>query len=271
MNTFCTQNINYQIEKAQKSDYLFFKNQQEALQFALNCVDLTTLEGNDTEAKVLSLCQKSNHLQPHTAAVCVYPTFVSLARKALANTAIKVACVAGGFPAGQTSLKVKLAEIEYAIEQGAQEIDIVISRGKFLEGKYDEVLNEIQSIKTLCKDIILKVILETGELQNTENIYNASMLAIQGGADFIKTSTGKIAINATPTSFTTMLLAIADYYQRTGIAIGIKPAGGISSISDIELYIKLLEQILGQKWLNNKLFRIGTSRLADKLSQAINQ
>ena len=260
------QKIQEYINEARHSELAYFSNEKEALRFALSCIDLTSLEGADTHAKIENLCQQSLSYSPQTAAVCVYPVFVRQAKAALAGSGVKVATVAGGFPAGQIPLNCKLAEIQYALSEGADEIDMVISRGKFLEGKHSEVFDEIKAIKSLCKDIHLKVILETGELQTLENSITASRIAIEAGADFIKTSTGKIAVNATPEAFTAMLLVIKSHYKRTGIPIGIKPAGGIRDIETTLLYIRLLEQILGEKWLTNIRFRIGASSLADQLA-----
>ncbi|MBP5413140.1 MAG: deoxyribose-phosphate aldolase [Bacteroidales bacterium] len=253
------------IDEAEKVNFSFFSSAKEAVRFALQCVDLTTLEGDDTELKVRQLCNKAITYNPSTAAVCVYPVFAKAAKQCLTGTDVKVACVAGAFPAGQSPLELKLAEVDYAVAQGADEIDMVISRGKFLEGKLQEVSEEIMVIRSHCSLQCLKVILETGELLSIENIYNASMIAMQAGADYIKTSTGKIHINATPQAFVVMLHAIKDYYAVTGRMVGVKPAGGIADVDTALLYVKLLERILGEQWLNKQYFRIGTSRLADKL------
>jgi len=238
-------------------------NEQEAYRFALSCIDLTTLEGSDTHAKIQQLCEKAITL--NTAAVCVYPPFIKQAKELLTNTGITVASVAGAFPSGQSPLFVKLAEVAYAVEQGADEIDMVISRGKFLEGNDQEVFDEIVAIKKTCQKAHLKVILETGELLDPKLIFKASYLAMKAGSDFIKTSTGKINVSATPEAFLVMLDAINQYYNETGTMIGIKPAGGISDRETTLLYLKILENTLNDKWLNNQYFRIGASRLADKL------
>ncbi|MDR1180477.1 MAG: deoxyribose-phosphate aldolase, partial [Bacteroidales bacterium] len=193
------QQISYYLNEAKNRDFLYFKTVKEVLAFALSCIDLTSLEGSDTVAKINELCDKaSNYFVPKTATVCVYPVFVKSAKARLFNSGVKVACVAGGFPSGQIPLAIKLQEVRYALQEGADEIDIVISRGKFLEGKHAVVFDEISAIKSLCKEVILKVILETGELHTANNILKASTIAIEAGADFIKTSTGKIAVNATP-------------------------------------------------------------------------
>jgi deoxyribose-phosphate aldolase len=244
---------------------------QEALQLILNCIDLTTLEGKDHDARVIALCKqaKSYHINgpsvPNVAAVCVYPTFAQLAKSQLHDTSIHVACVAGAFPSGQSPLHLRVAEVKYAVEQGADEIDMVISRGKFLEGDYDFVFSEVKAIKESCGQAHLKVILETGELENMSQVFLASQISIEAGADFIKTSTGKIQPAATLEAFYTMLLVIKETYQKTGKIIGIKPAGGVAEVEDALQYLYLLESVLGEKWMNNKLFRIGASRLADKV------
>lgn len=248
-------------------------SEQEAYRFILGVIDLTTLEGSDNKQKINELCHtainfkdEARHI-PSTAAVCVYPPFVAQAKQLLKGTDIHVASVAGAFPAGQSPIEIKVAEVEYAAKAGADEIDMVISRGKFLEGNYQEVFDEIVAIKKACGTAHLKVILETGELKTADNIYAASMMAMEAGADFIKTSTGKIAVNATPESFLVMLDAISDYYKQTRKMVGMKPAGGISDAETALLYIKILENVLGEKWLNKQYFRIGASRLAKKIQE----
>lgn len=237
----------------------------------LGLIDLTTLEGTDNEKRISDLCSQAQKYQndakniPHVAAVCVYPPFVKQAKGILKNTDLKVASVAGAFPSGQSSLDVKLAEISYAINQGADEIDMVISRGTFLEGRYQTVFDEISAIKLLCGETHLKVILETGELLSLENIRKASDIAIYAGGDFIKTSTGKISPAATEQAFVVMLDAIKDYYQSTGKKIGIKPAGGISEPEVALRYYLLIKNVLGEKWIKPELFRFGASRLANKI------
>lgn len=267
---FSLPNYPYSLEEIQKrinqiiNQELPFNN-EEAYQTALHCIDLTTLEGSDTEQKVRELCQKA--IKYNCAAVCVYPPFVALAKECLKNSKIRVASVAGAFPAGQSPIEIKVAEVKYAVEQGADEIDMVISRGKFLEGKFDEVYQEIVAIRKATGKSHLKVILETGELLTPDNIFKASYIAMKAGADFIKTSTGKIAINATYEAFIVMLDAINQYHKEENIEIGIKPAGGISDSTITLNYLKILHNTLGNRWLNNSLFRIGASRLADQLSK----
>ena len=255
--------IKAQVEKIKQHSLKNFVSEKEAVKFALHCIDLTTLEGSDHTQKIVQLCE--NALRFQTAAICVYPVFVHQAKQLLKNSPIKVASVAGAFPAGQSPIEIKVAEVEYAVTQGADEIDMVISRGLFLEEKYEIVFNEIVAIKKVCQQAHLKVILETGELIEPELIYKASMLAMHAGADFIKTSTGKIAINATPEAFFVMLDAISQFYGETKKKIGIKPAGGITDVETTLQYLKILESKLNINWLNNNLFRIGASRLATQL------
>ncbi|HNW98635.1 MAG TPA: deoxyribose-phosphate aldolase [Bacteroidales bacterium] len=248
---------------------------KEACKFALSIIDLTTLEGSDTDKKVIDLCTKAKSFCekgkdiPNVAAVCVYPPFVKIAKQQLKETNINVASVAGAFPSGQSPIEVKLAEIKYAIDEGADEIDMVISRGKFLEGKYDEVSDEIFKIKKVCGNVHLKVILETGELLTPANIRKASDMAIEAGGDFIKTSTGKINPAATPEAVFVMLEAIKDHYKKTGKKIGIKPAGGISNVNSAMNYLKLVNAVLGKEWMNPHLFRLGASRFADAVLEEI--
>lgn len=252
-----------------------YMDEQAAYRYILSSIDLTTLEGSDNRQSVLTLCKKAKAYYnaqrqvPATAAVCVYPTLVAIAREELKGTDIRVASVAGAFPAGQSPIEVKVAEVRYAVSQGADEIDMVISRGKFLEGNYQEVYNEICAIREACKDATLKVILETGELKTPQNIYRASQLAIAAGADFIKTSTGKIAVNATPEAFLVMMDAIRRHFRETGKLVGIKAAGGISDPDDALLYLNLLTQVLGKDWLSKQYFRIGASRLANRVFERI--
>lgn len=252
-----------------------YMDEQQTFRFILGCIDLTTLEGTDNRAVVEDLCQRALDFRdetrniPSTAAVCVYPPFVSVAKAYLQGSGVRVASVAGAFPAGQAPIEVKLAEVRYALEQGADEIDMVISRGKFLEGNTQEVLEEIRAIRALCTEATLKVILETGELKTPRNVYAAAMLAMNAGADFIKTSTGKIPVNATPEAFVVMMDAIQDYYKQTGRMVSIKPAGGISDPDTAKSFVVLLANVLGEKWLSNRAFRIGASRLANKVLDRI--
>lgn len=232
-------------------------------------IDLTTLEGKDTPGKVRQMCYKAHHLHdthsgiPSVAAVCVYPTMVGIAKEALKNTSVKVASVSTAFPAGQSSMEVKLTDTRLAVDLGADEIDMVISRGKFLAGDYAFVFDEIAAIKEACGPARLKVILETGELSTLDNVRKASEIAILAGADFIKTSTGKIQPAATMQVTYTMLMAIKDHYDKTGHMVGMKPAGGIST-SKLALHnLVMVKEILGSAWLSNEWFRFGASSLAN--------
>ncbi|MCK9400640.1 MAG: deoxyribose-phosphate aldolase [Bacteroidales bacterium] len=236
----------------------------------LGLLDLTTLEGSDTKEKVIQLCRQARFSSikkefPDAAAVCVYPSFVRCAKQEFEGTGILVASVAGAFPSGQTSLHVKLEEIRYAIAEGADEIDTVISRGKLLEGLESEVFDELSAIRETCGQIHLKVILETGELPSVSLVRKASELAILAGADFIKTSTGKISIGATPVAFLVMLDTIREFLEKTGKAIGIKPAGGIRTPEQALLYSGLLLNVLGEQWFQKEYFRIGASSLAGEI------
>ena len=235
----------------------------------LNMIDLTTLEGKDTPGKVQQMCYKAQHLHdvhpglPTVAAVCVYPSMVSIARKALGNSSVKIASVSTAFPSGQSTREIKLADTKFAVDQGADEIDMVISRGKFLAGEYSFVFDEIAAIKEACGKARLKVILETGELCTLDHVRMASDIAIHAGADFIKTSTGKIQPAATMQVTYTMLMAIKDYYDQTGIMIGMKPAGGISTAKLALHNLVMVKEILGNPWLSNEWFRFGASSLAN--------
>jgi len=243
----------------------------EGLKLALSMVDLTTLEGADTPGKVRQLCTKAIHLHsgrkdlPMVAAVCVYPTMVRIARKTLEGTPIQVAAVATAFPSGMNPLAVKLEDTRYAVAEGAHEIDMVISRGDFLRGDYGRVADEIEQVKEACGKVHLKVILETGELGTLDRVRLASDIAMQSGADFIKTSTGKIQPAATPEVVLVMLLAISDFYRKTGKKIGMKPAGGIANAKAALNLLIMVREILGPAWLTPDLFRIGASKLPNDM------
>lgn len=249
-------------------------NDPDLLKKLLSCIDHTSLEAIDNEDRINILCNyalKTWDLVPGhgVAAVCVFPPFVGICKKILAGTPIKIASVAGAFPSGQSPLTIRLEEAKFALDHGADEIDMVISRGEFLSGNEDHVFGEVAAFKELCGNKHLKVILETGELKTSENILTAAKIAIEAGADFIKTSTGKITPGATPEAFTTMCMSIREHHIKTGHKIGIKPAGGVSGIENAAIYYEILAQILGEGWLNKDYFRIGTSRLTDKLIQSI--
>lgn len=246
------------------------ESKMQGLYMALNMIDLTTLEGADTEEKVKQLCFKAHHLHdeipdlPTTAAVCVYPNFVKLAVNELKGTNVKVASVATAFPSGQSSVEIKLLDVKMAVDNGAHEVDMVISRGKFHSGEYNFVFDEIAMIKEACgKNVRLKVILETGEIGTLDKVRQASDIAMYAGADFIKTSTGKIKPAATLPVTLVMLEAIRDYYYNTGIMIGMKPAGGISTSKLALQYLLMVKETLGGKWLTNEYFRFGASSLAN--------
>ena len=241
------------------------------IRLAISMIDLTTLEGKDSAGKVAQMCQKARHplpgdsSVPSVAAVCVYPNFVAVARRALAGTKIRVASVATGFPAGQVPLEIKLADTRRAVADGADEIDMVIDRGAFLSGEYGLVFDEIAAVKGACGTAHLKVILETGELLTYDNVRKASALAIAAGGDFIKTSTGKIQPAATPAVVLVMLEAIREHYLATGVAIGMKPAGGVRTTKQALHMLVLVKETLGDAWLTPELFRIGASTLTNDL------
>ena len=267
-------------ERASRFTKRSIKNESKinGLKLALNMIDLTTLEGKDTQGKVKQLCYKAQHLHdvypglPTVAAVCVYPSMVKTAKTALGNSGIKVASVATAFPSGQAPRDVKIRDTKYAVQNGADEVDMVISRGKFLEGEYNFVFDEIAAIKEACGDARLKVILETGELVTYDKVRRASDLAMYAGADFIKTSTGKISPAATMPVTLVMLEAIRDFYYKTGKRIAMKPAGGISKAKLALHYLVMLNEVLGEEWMNNEWFRFGASSLAnDILMQLMKQ
>lgn len=245
----------------------------QGLKLALNMIDLTTLEGKDTEGKVKQMCYKAMHPHlalpdlPSTAAVCVYPTMVKTAKDALKGSSVKVASVSTAFPSGNSTMQIKLLDTKFALDNGADEIDMVISRGEFLKGNYNFVYDEIAAIKDLTHkyNARLKVIFETGEISTLDNVRKASDIAIYAGADFIKTSTGKIGVAATMPVTLVMLDAIKDYYFKTGIMVGMKPAGGISSAKGALQYLVMLHETLGNAWLDNKWFRFGASSLANDI------
>lgn len=265
------------VERAKRFTTRSIKTEAKAqgLRLALSMIDLTTLEGVDTEGKVKQMCYKAMHLHdaveglPTVAAVCVYPSLVAVAKKALGDSGIKVASVATAFPSGQSLLDVKIKDTKYAIDNGADEVDMVISRGRFLSGEYSYVFDEIAKIKETCGDVRLKVILETGELGSLDHVRRASDIAIYAGADFIKTSTGKIKPAATMPVTLVMLEAIRDYYVKTGTMIGMKPAGGISNSKLALHYLIMLKEVLGDAWLTNQWFRFGASSLANDVLKQI--
>jgi len=250
----------------------------QGLKMALSMMDLTTLAGNDTPGKVKQLCYKAMHLHdavadlPTVAAVCVYPTMVPVAFKALKGSGIHLASVATSFPSGHEDLDNRLDEVRRAVEAGADEIDMVISRGRFLAGEHAFTFDEVAAVKDACGKAHLKVILETGELLTYDNVRRASDIAMHAGGDFIKTSTGKVKPAATLPVTLVMLQAIRDYYFKTGIKIGMKPAGGIANAELALQYLVMLQETLGQDWMTPDLWRFGASRLAnDVLMQIVKQ
>ena len=251
--------------------YVSENNTPEVKKQIFNCIDLTTLKTEDSEESVLKFTERVNELDneypdlKNVAAICVYPNFAKIVSQSLEVESVNVACVSGGFPSSQTFTEVKVAETALALADGATEIDIVIPVGKFLSGDYEGMCDEIEEIKSICGDRHLKVILETGALKSADNIYKASILAMYSGADFIKTSTGKQEPAATPEAAYVMCQAIKAYHEKTGRKVGFKPAGGINSVSDALVYYTIVKEVLGKEWLNNTLFRIGTSRLANLL------
>ena len=268
--TYDTVGVNERIARFQ-SRSIKKSSKVEGLKLALSMIDLTTLEGKDTKGKVQQLCYKAMHPHdtlkdiPTVAAICVYPTYVAIAKEALKGSGIQVASVATALPSGNSKLQVKLDDVKDAVEQGADEVDMVISRGEFLTGNYQYVYDEIVAVKKACGKAHLKVILETGELDTLDNVRKASEIAMYAGADFIKTSTGKIQPAATMQVTYVMFDAIKDFYLKTGKMIGMKPAGGISTSKIALQYLVMLNEMLGEKWMNNKYFRFGASSLANDI------
>ena len=244
---------------------------KEVKKFLLGSVELTTLKTTDSDESVLKFTEKVNEFEekypdlPHVATICVYPCFASIVSKSLEVEGVEVACVSGSFPSSQALLEIKIAETALALKAGATEIDMVMSVGKFLSGDYETVCDEISEMKATCGDHKLKVILETGCLKTAENIKKASILSMYAGADYIKTSTGKESPAATPEAAYVMCQAIKEYYEKTGIQIGFKPAGGMNTVHDALVYYTIVKEVLGEKWLTNQWLRLGTSRLANQL------
>lgn len=245
------------------------------MQFLLNSVELTTLNTTDNEDSVLRFVEKVNKFDDvypelgHVATVCVYPNFAKICHDTLENDEIEIACVSGSFPSAQTFMEIKIAETALALKDGATEIDMVIPVGKFLAGDYEGMCDEIGEMKALCGDKKLKTILETGCLKSASNIKKASILAMYAGADYIKTSTGKLEPAATPEAAFVMCQAIKEYNELTGIQIGFKPAGGMKTVEDALTYYTIVKEVLGEKWLTNQYLRLGTSSLANKILSEI--
>ena len=243
--------------------------------FLMGSIELTTLKTTDSEESVLRFTERVNAFDneypdlPHVATICVYPCFASIVSQSLEVEGVEVACVSGSFPSSQALIEVKVAETALAIKDGATEIDIVMSVGKFLSEDYESICDEISELKAICGEHKMKVILETSLLGNASNIKKASILAMYSGADYIKTSTGKEKSVATPEAAYVMCEAIKEYYDKTGIQIGFKPAGGLNTVHDALVYYTIVKEALGEKWLTNQWFRLGTSRLANLLLSEI--
>ena len=256
-------------EKVHENDNL------EVKKFLMGSVELTTLKTTDSEESVLAFTEKVNQFDeaypdlPHVATICVYPCFAKTVSESLEVDGVEIACVSGSFPSSQALIEVKVAETALAIKDGATEIDIVMPVGKFLSGDYEGVADEINELKEVCGEHKMKVILETGCLKTAENIKKASIIAMYAGADYIKTSTGKLEPAATPEAAYVMCQAIKEYYEETGVQIGFKPAGGINSVMDALIYYTIVKEVLGEKWLTNEWLRLGTSRLANMLLSEI--
>ncbi len=256
-------------EKVHENDNLDVKK------FLMGSIELTTLKTTDSEDSVLAFTERVNQFDeafgdlPHVATICVYPCFAKVVSETLEIDGVEIACVSGSFPSSQALIEVKVAETALAIKDGATEIDIVMPVGKFLSGDYEGVADEISELKQVCGEHAMKVILETGCLKTASNIKKASIIAMYAGADYIKTSTGKLEPAATPEAAYVMCQAIKEYYDETGIQIGFKPAGGINSVMDALIYYTIVKEVLGEKWLTNKWFRLGTSRLANMLLSEI--
>ncbi|MBO7557994.1 MAG: deoxyribose-phosphate aldolase [Bacteroidaceae bacterium] len=275
--TFAQYDLNLDDEKVARQVEILLKehleenNTVEVKKFLLNSVELTTLKTTDSEESVLKFVEKVNKFDDkypelgHVATVCVYPNFAKICHDTLENEEVEIACVSGSFPSSQTFIEVKVAETALAIKDGATEIDIVMPVGKFLSEDYEGVADDIAELKAVCGDKKMKVILETGCLKTASNIKKASILSMYAGADYIKTSTGKLEPAATPEAAFVMCQAIKEYYEKTGIQIGFKPAGGMKTVKDALTYYTIVKEVLGEKWLTNQWLRLGTSSLANKL------
>ena len=243
----------------------------EVKKFLFGSIELTSLNTTDSDVNIMAFTEKVNRFDslypnfPHVAAVCTYPCFAEVVNDTLEVDGVEITCVSGSFPSSQALIEVKVAETALALKDGATEIDIVMPVGKFLSGNYAELCEEIAELKQVCGEHAMKVILETGDLKTAANIKKAAILSMYAGADYIKTSTGKEKISATPEAAYVMCQAIKEYYEKTGIQIGFKPAGGINTVMDAIIYYTIVKEVLGEKWLTNKWFRLGTSRLANML------
>ena len=268
------EDVKQDIEQILKNEFAP-NNNAEVYKTCLSLIDLTSLNSTDTTADIVAMTNKVNNFNasfphlPNVAAICISPSLVSTVSNRLTIPEIGIASVAAGFPMSQTFIEVKVAETALCVMEGATEIDVVISIGKFLEGNFDEVLEELTEIKAACRQAHLKVIIESGALQSASNIKKASLLAMAAGADFIKTSTGKIPVAATLEATYIMCSAIKEWYDKTGEKVSFKPAGGIVTTEDAVKHFSIVKHILGNEWLNNKMFRIGASRLANNLLTSI--
>lgn len=253
------------IEKVHENDNIDVKK------FLMGSVELTSLHTTDSEESILAMTERVNEFDntypdlPHVATICVYPCFAKIVSESLEVDGVEIACVSGSFPSSQALIEVKVAETALALKDGATEIDIVMPVGKFLSDDYEGTADEISELKEVCGEHKMKVILETGCLKTAENIKKASIIAMYAGADYIKTSTGKLEPAATPEAAYVMCQAIKEYYKKTGIQVGFKPAGGLNTVMDALIYYTIVKEVLGEKWLTNNLFRLGTSRLANLL------
>ena len=250
----------------------------EVKKFLFGSIELTTLKTEDSDTSVMAFTERVNAFDneypdmPHVATICVYPCFAEIVKDTLEVEGVEIACVSGSFPSSQARIEVKVAETSLAVKDGATEIDIVMPVGKFLSGDYEGMCEDISELKNACgKDVAMKVILETGDIKTASNIKKASILSMYAGADYIKTSTGKEKISATPEAAYVMCQAIKEYYDETDIQIGFKPAGGINTVMDAITYYTIVKEVLGEKWLTNKWFRLGTSRLANLLLSEIQE
>lgn len=248
----------------------------EVKKFLFGSIELTTLKTEDSDTSVMAFTERVNAFDneypdmPHVATICVYPCFAEIVKDTLEVEGVEIACVSGSFPSSQARIEVKVAETSLAVRDGATEIDIVMPVGKFLSGDYEGMCEDISELKNACgKDVAMKVILETGDIKTASNIKKASILSMYAGADYIKTSTGKEKISATPEAAYVMCQAIKAYYEKTGIQIGLKPAGGINTVHDAIVYYTIVKEVLGEKWLTNQWFRLGTSRLTNLLLSEI--
>lgn len=248
----------------------------EVKKFLFGSIELTTLKTEDSDTSVMAFTERVNAFDneypdmPHVATICVYPCFAEIVKDTLEVEGVEIACVSGSFPSSQARIEVKVAETSLAVKDGATEIDIVMPVGKFLSGDYEGMCEDICELKNACgKDVAMKVILETGDIKTASNIKKASILSMYAGADYIKTSTGKEKVSATPEAAYVMCQAIKEYYDETGIQIGFKPAGGINTVMDAITYYTIVKEVLGEKWLTNKWLRLGTSRLANLLLSEI--